>query len=74
MRKIKRTSTIVCNHVSWLDAAVLIKNVRPAFAASAEFANAPLLATLINTIDSIYIPRGGSDESKAKALRTIGDR
>jgi len=74
MRKIKRTSTIVCNHVSWLDAVILIKNVRPAFAASAEFANVPLLTTLINTIDSIYIPRGGSDESKAKALRTIRDR
>jgi len=33
-KKIKRTSTIVCNHVSWLDAVVLIKNIRPAFAPS----------------------------------------
>ena len=33
-KKIKRTSTIVCNHVSWLDAVILIKNIRPAFAPS----------------------------------------
>lgn len=74
MKKIKRTSTIVCNHVSWLDPVVLIKNIRPAFAPSAEFENVPLLGTLIDTIDSIYVPRGGSDVNKAKALAAIRDR
>ena len=73
-KKIKRTSTIVCNHVSWLDAVVLIKNIRPAFAPSQEFSNVPLLSTLINSIDSIYIPRGGTEEKKAKALMAIRDR
>jgi hypothetical protein len=51
--------------VSWLDAIVLIKEMRPAFAPSAEFKNVPLLGTLIDAIDSIYIPRGGSEEKKA---------
>jgi 1-acyl-sn-glycerol-3-phosphate acyltransferase len=60
MKKIKRTSTIVSNHVSWLDPVVLIKNIRPAFAPSEEFRNVPLLGTLASVIDSIYIPRGGS--------------
>ena len=64
-KKIKRTSTIVCNHVSWLDPVVLIKNVRPAFAPSAEFRHVPILSTLIDCIDSIYIARGGSEEKKA---------
>lgn len=73
-KKIKRTSTIVCNHVSWLDPVVLIKNVRPAFAPSSEFRNVPLLSTLIDCIDSIYIPRGGSEEKKAQALAAIRDR
>ena len=73
-KKIKRTSTIVSNHVSWLDPVVLIKNVRPAFAPSDEFRGVPLLGTLIDVIDSIYIPRGGSEESKAKALMSIRDR
>jgi 1-acyl-sn-glycerol-3-phosphate acyltransferase len=31
MPKIKQTSTIVCNHVSWLDSVILIKHIRPAF-------------------------------------------
>ena len=73
-KKIKRTSTIVSNHVSWLDAVVLIKNVRPAFAPSEEFRNVPLLGKLIDSIDSIYIPRGGSEEKRAMALQAIGDR
>lgn len=60
MKKIKRTSTICSNHVSWLDPVVLIKNVRPAFAPSEEFRGVPLLGTLMDVIDSIYIPRGGS--------------
>jgi 1-acyl-sn-glycerol-3-phosphate acyltransferase len=69
-----RASTIVSNHCSWLDAVVLIKNVRPAFAPSAEFENVPLLGTLCKTIDSIFIPRGGSEEKKALALGAIRDR
>jgi hypothetical protein len=40
----------------------------PAFAPSSEFRGVPLLGTLIDVIDSIYIPRGGSEENKAKAL------
>ena len=40
----------------------------PAFAPSAEFKGVPLLGTLMDVIDSIYIPRGGSEESKARAL------
>lgn len=53
---------------------VLIKEIRPAFAPSAEFKNVPLLGSLIDAIDSIYIPRGGSEEKKAAALAAIRDR
>ena len=53
---------------------VLIKNVYPAFSPSSEFRNIPLLCRLIDTLDSIYIPRGGSNENKAKALEAIGNR
>lgn len=62
MRTIRKTSTIVSNHCSWLDAVVLLKSLAPAFTPSVEFKNAPLLSTFIDAIDSIYIPRGGSDE------------
>lgn len=60
MKKIKRTSTIVSNHVSWLDPVVLLYNIRPAFAPSEEFRRVPLIGTLCEVIDSIFIPRGGS--------------
>ena len=69
MKKVKRTSTLVCNHVSWLDCIILIKTIRPAFAPDAGFKNVPLLGTFIDCLDSIYIPRGGSDENKALALQ-----
>lgn len=59
---------MVCNHVSWLDCIILIKSVRPAFSPSIEFRNVPLLGTFIDCLDSIYIPRGGSEENKAQAL------
>jgi 1-acyl-sn-glycerol-3-phosphate acyltransferase len=74
MRGPKRVSTIVSNHVSWLDPVVLIKQLRPAFAPAADFENVPLLGTLCSAIDSIFIPRGGSEEKKALALAAIRNR
>jgi 1-acyl-sn-glycerol-3-phosphate acyltransferase len=62
MKPIKSTSTIVCNHVSWLDVVVLIKYVCPAFTPSAEQKGLPIVGKLIDFLDSIYIPRGGTPE------------
>jgi len=73
-KKIIRTSTIISNHVSWLDPVIMIKNIRPAFSPSIEFKNLPLLGNLIDALDSIYVPRGGSEENKALALSAIRDR
>ena len=70
----KRTSTYVSNHVSWLDPIIMIKCVRPAFSPEAGFKNIPLFNTLIDCLDSIYIPRGGTDASKARALEEIRTR
>ena len=72
--KPKRTSTIVSNHVSWLDVVVLITNFRPSFAPAKDFEHVPLLGTLCKALDSIFIPRGGSEEKKAQALNAIRDR
>jgi len=57
-RDIKKTSTIVCNHMSWLDCIILICHCRPAFAPDAAFRKAPLFNTTIECLDSIYINRG----------------
>lgn len=72
--KPKRVSTIISNHITWLDPVVFIKTMRPAFSPSAEFRHLPLVANLIDALDSIYIPRGGSEEKKAKALASIRER
>jgi hypothetical protein len=53
---------------------VLIKNLRPAFAPAKDFEHVPLLGTLCSVIDSIFIPRGGSEEKKALALAAIRHR
>ena len=53
---------------------VLITALQPAFAASDHLRNIPLLKTLINSLDSVYIPRGGSDEKKRKCLEIICER
>ena len=76
-RPICKTSTIVSNHVSWMDAIILLKTHHPAFAADKGMATTPLFATLIWALDSIYIPRGGGKadaSSRQEALRIIQER
>ena len=74
MKDIKKTSTIIANHVSILDGLILQKAVFPAFAPSAEFSKVPVLSTILNAIDSIYMPRGGTREAKEEAIKAIRDR
>ena len=57
-----------------MDTVILIKNVKPAFSPSSEFRNVPILSTLIDSLDSIYISRGGNEESRANALAAIRER
>lgn len=73
-RDIERTSTIVCNHVSWLDSLILIYIVTPAFAPSAYFKSVPVFNTTCNVLDSIYIDRGGDDAARQKVVETIVHR
>jgi len=52
----------------------MLKSVFAAFSPSAEFEHLPLFKVIMNAIDCIYIPRGGNEESKIKALEKIKDR
>jgi len=52
----------------------MIKEIFPAFAPSAEFKRTPIVKDICNALDSIYIPRGGSKETKDKALECIKKR
>ena len=63
--EIKCVSTVICNHVSWLDTHVLYKYYRLAFSLDIGFKRAPIMSNIANVIDSIYIPRGGTDDKRA---------
>lgn len=69
-----RISTLVSNHVSWLDVVVILTSVVAAFTPSEEIGKIPLFRNIMDCIDCIYIPRGGSTESREKALEKITDR
>ena len=70
----KHCSTIISNHTSVLDPVVYLKLMQPAFAASIEFKKMPLFNTLMNALDTIYIPRGGTEEERKKVLEIILER
>jgi hypothetical protein len=56
----KKVSTIVSNHMAWLDSLILIHTLYPGFAAKIETKKVPILRDLINNLQSIYISRSGS--------------
>lgn len=73
-RTIKKTSTIVSNHCSWLDALILIKYITPAFAPTAYFKTVPIFGTVCSMLDSIFIDRGADQEARQKVINTICER
>jgi len=58
------TSTIVSNHVSWLDAPLLLRHFSPSLTPTAGLKDAPVLGTILSCINCVFIPRGKSDEDK----------
>ena len=63
-KDVKKTSTLIVNHVSWLDALILIYIITPAFAPHIFFKTVPVFSTTCNVLDSIYIDRGADDASR----------
>ena len=68
----KTTSTIIANHVSWLDPIVFGRRFMPSMAPKDTLKHTPLVNTLANAIGSLYMPRGGTREEKDKILELIG--
>jgi hypothetical protein len=61
----KKASMVIANHQSWLDSPVLISAFFPGFTTSAEAGRIPVLSTLINCLQSVYVKRSGTlDEKK----------
>lgn len=74
MKPYKKCSTIISNHVSWVDTQNLYQYYDLAFALDAGFINVPLMGKLGQMVDSIFIPRGGTEEKRLAALNAIKDR
>lgn len=70
----KTTSTIVANHVSWLDAIVFVRRLTASLAPKEELRKTPLVNVLAEALSSLYMPRGGSREVKDETLRLIKER
>ena len=70
----KEPSTVIANHVSFLDPIVFSRRIVPSFAAMDSLKKAPLFNILMIAIGSLFIPRGGSREIKDTTLRLIKER
>jgi 1-acyl-sn-glycerol-3-phosphate acyltransferase len=64
LKEVKYVSTMICNHVSWVDSQVLYKYFSVAFIISKEFKSIPIFSTLAKIIDSLFIERGSSKEKR----------
>ena len=73
-RDIKNTSTYVSNHVSWIDTMNLYKFYPMALSLDKGFKNVPLMGKMAMLIDSIFLPRGETEEKRKEAIKTITDR
>ena len=74
IKPIKKVSSIIANHVSWIDSMNLYQYYQMAFSLDIGFKKAPLMSNLGDVVDSIYLPIGGSDEKRMAALNAIKDR
>lgn len=74
MKKPKYVSTIISNHVSWLDGFISISQTGCALAPDAGFAKAPIFGTFLKVMDALFMPRSNNAEEKEKALLTIKTR
>lgn len=73
-KDIKKTSTIICNHVSCLDSMAIVHAYFTAFAVADDYKKVPVLRTIFNAADCLFMPRGGTDEARQKTLELIMDR
>lgn len=66
-----KTSTLVVNHSSWLDATILTKAFMPSYLTAFEYSKVPAFNTLIECLQGTYIKREGTEEQRADVLDQI---
>jgi len=62
-------STVICNHVGWIDVMALIMSpLHPGFTPKDDFVNTPLLGTACRGLQSLFIFRGADVETRQKVV------
>lgn len=63
-KEIKKTSTIISNHVTQHDSMIITQFMNNSFACDISFKTMPLMGSLALMVDAIFVPRGGSDAAR----------
>ena len=63
-------STVICNHTGWLEGFALTKE-NTCFSGKEEAQRIPIFGTLLNALNTLYMPRGGSQEARDNTIQTI---
>ena len=65
-------STIICNHIGWVDVMGLIMSpLHPGFTPKTDFINTPILGTACRGLQSLFVDRGSDKASKDKVVEQI---
>lgn len=67
-------STLILNHVSWVDIYVLLANYAPAFAAKKELQGIPVFGDICEYMGCLFITREGSEEKRLNNINKIEER
>ena len=62
--EIKKTSTIICNHVTQHDSMIITQFMNNSFACDISFKSMPLMGPLAYMVDAIFVPRGGTEAAR----------
>ena len=70
-----KCSTIVCNHIGFIEILNLVCSpLQPGFVSKEEVSRMPIANGLTNGLQSIYISRKADEASKLATIKTIKDR
>ena len=73
-RPVKKASTIISNHVSWLDSHFIFLYYNVAFTLDKAFETMPIMNQTARCLDSIFVQKAGTDAQRDQIIKEIGDR
>lgn len=68
------TSTIVSNHVTWVDGLVVLQYGAFAPVSAADNKRFPVIGAVCNVLNAVFVERGASKEKREETVQIIVDR